>query len=173
MILLYMDMLNKYVKWKLNLVIFAFKCWLREQIHYIKPIYDHLISLWIILSNSSPKSSSELSWRCKCNTKWELWECELLLKAQNHEFFFIFILLKNPFRVRDTDANHVKMLEVTLRPTITNLFWEYPSKCCIKIDYLINKTQNTIFNFTTISFMYFYNHQVNIDVLQFLLLKIY
>ena len=123
MILLYMDMLNKYVKWKLNLVIFAFKCWLREQIHYIKPIYDHLISLWIILSNSSPKSSSELSWRCKCNTKWELWECELLLKAQNHEFFFIFILLKNPFRVRGTDANHVKMLEVTLRPTITNLLF--------------------------------------------------
>ena len=123
MILLYMDMLNKYVKWKLNLVIFAFKCWLREQIHYIKPIYDHLISLWIILSNSSSKSSSELSWRCKCNTKWELWECELLLKAQNHEFFFIFILLKNPFRVRGTDANHVKMLEVTLRPTITNLLF--------------------------------------------------
>ena len=123
MILLYMDMLNKYVKLKLNLVIFAFKCWLREQIHYIKPIYDHLISLWIILSNSSSKSSSELSWRCKCNTKWELWECELLLKAQNHEFFFIFILLKNPFRVRGTDANHVKMLEVTLRPTITNLLF--------------------------------------------------
>ena len=123
MILLYMDMLNKYVKWKLNLVIFAFKCWLREQIHYIKPIYDHLISLWIILSNSSSKSSSELSWRCKCNTKWELWECELLLKAQNHEFFFIFILLKNPFRVRGTDANHVKMLEVTLRATITNFLF--------------------------------------------------
>ena len=29
------------------------------------------------------------------------------------------------------------------------------------------------FNFTTISFPYFYDHQANIDVLQILLMKIY
>ena len=52
------------------------------------------MSIWLIINNSVLKSWLRIFHWCKCNTKQELWEGELL-KTQNHGFWFTFIL-KNP-----------------------------------------------------------------------------